>query len=206
VRPHPWQPKRRVRQRRCTGLPAIGRSRTLTTGRSLTSRLARPQCGQHAARATSSTSRSLLVAVLAHSHHLEAVQADETANVNSRPLFLLAPRSSDHAEPCEGSGCLLSVPHPRSFSKTPVFRRRLRPPEIGPPCLKVLPARDNGKGGPKQVKRQRHTPSRSFASCARQSRCSRRERQQGKAAKALEVSEQTLHRWRNQYDGMKART
>ncbi len=34
------------------------------------------------------------------------------------PLFLLAPRSLDHAKPQRGSGCLSSVPQPRRFSKT----------------------------------------------------------------------------------------
>jgi putative transposase len=64
-----------------------------------------------------------------------------------------------------------------------------------------------GKGGPKQVKRQRHTPEQII----RKLRVAEQMLSEGKtaaeAAKALEVSEQTLHRWRNvERAGSPART
>jgi putative transposase len=61
-----------------------------------------------------------------------------------------------------------------------------------------------GKGGTTQVKSKRHTP----AQVIRKLREAERLAGEGKAvpeiAKALEISENTLHRWRNQYGGMKA--
>jgi transposase-like protein len=54
------------------------------------------------------------------------------------------------------------------------------------------------------VKRRRHTP----AQIIRKLREAERMLGEGgtipEAAKALEISEQTFHRWRNQYGGMKA--
>lgn len=54
------------------------------------------------------------------------------------------------------------------------------------------------------MKRQRHSPEQII----RKLRTAEQMLSEGKtiseAAKALEVSEQTLHRWRNQYGGMKA--
>src|SRR5262245_47267611 len=62
-----------------------------------------------------------------------------------------------------------------------------------------------GKGGPKQVKRQRHTPEQVIRKLrVAEQMLSEGGKTIGEAAKALEVSEQTLHRWRNQYGGMKA--
>jgi putative transposase len=61
-----------------------------------------------------------------------------------------------------------------------------------------------GKGGPKQVKRQRHTPEQIIRKLRLAERMLSEGKSIGEAAKALEVSEQTLHRWRNQYGGMKA--
>ena len=46
--------------------------------------------------------------------------------------------------------------------------------------------------------------SRSSGSCARPTGCSARARRSPLVAKQLEVSEQTLHRWRLQYGGLKA--
>jgi hypothetical protein len=43
-----------------------------------------------------------------HFGHDKAIQPDEAGSVVLRPLFLLAPRSLDHAKPQRGSGCLLS--------------------------------------------------------------------------------------------------
>jgi putative transposase len=61
-----------------------------------------------------------------------------------------------------------------------------------------------GKGGLKQVKRQRHTPEQIIRKLRTAEQMLSEGKTIGEAAKALEVSEQTLHRWRNQYGGMKA--
>jgi putative transposase len=61
-----------------------------------------------------------------------------------------------------------------------------------------------GKGGPKQVKRQRHTPEQIIRKLRTAEQMLSEGKTAGEAAKALEVSEQTLHRWRNTYGGMKA--
>jgi putative transposase len=61
-----------------------------------------------------------------------------------------------------------------------------------------------GKGGPKQVKRQRHTPEQVIRKLRVAEQMLSEGKSIGEVAKALEVSEQTLHRWRNQYGGMKA--
>lgn len=50
----------------------------------------------------------------------EAIEADEAANLIVHPLFLLAPRSSNHAEPREGSGCLYPGLNP-ALSARPHF-------------------------------------------------------------------------------------
>jgi putative transposase len=59
-----------------------------------------------------------------------------------------------------------------------------------------------GEDGSSMMKRCRHTPERII------SKLRVAELGEGKtipeAAKALEVSEQTFHRWRNQYGGMRA--
>jgi putative transposase len=61
-----------------------------------------------------------------------------------------------------------------------------------------------GKGGPKQVKRQRHTPEQIIRKLRTAEQMLSEGKTVGKAAKELGVSEQTFHRWRNQYGGMKA--
>ena len=53
------------------------------------------------------------------------------------------------------------------------------------------------------MKRQRHTPEQIIRKL-RTAEQMLSGKTTGEAAKALEVSEQTLHRWRNQYGGMKA--
>ena len=55
-----------------------------------------------------------------------------------------------------------------------------RPPEIGPPCLRVLPARDNGQRRTEAGEETKTHPQQIIASCAPQSRCSRRARRPGK--------------------------
>ena len=70
--------------------------------------------------------------------------------------------------------------------------------------MRVSRALDHGRGRNDHVKRRRHTP----AQIIRKLREAERMLGEGKtipeAAKELGISEQTYHRWRNQYGGMKA--
>ena len=70
--------------------------------------------------------------------------------------------------------------------------------------MRVSRALDHGRGRNDHVKRRRNTPEQVI----RKLREADRMLGEGKAipevAKALEVSEATYHRWRNQYGGMKA--
>jgi transposase-like protein len=61
-----------------------------------------------------------------------------------------------------------------------------------------------GKGGPEQVKRQRNSPEQIIRKLRIAEQMLSGGKTVGEAAKAMEVSEQTLYRWRNQYGGMKA--
>jgi transposase-like protein len=61
-----------------------------------------------------------------------------------------------------------------------------------------------GQGGPAQVKRRRHTPEQIIRKLREAERMLGEGKGVPEVAKALEVSEQTFHRWRNQYGGMKA--
>jgi transposase-like protein len=54
------------------------------------------------------------------------------------------------------------------------------------------------------VKRRRHTPEQIIRKLREAERLLGEGRTIPEAAKALEISEQTFHRWRNQYGGMKA--
>jgi len=54
------------------------------------------------------------------------------------------------------------------------------------------------------VKRRRHTPEQIIRKLREAERMLGEGKEVAEVAKALEVSEQTLHRWRNQYGGMKA--
>ena len=54
------------------------------------------------------------------------------------------------------------------------------------------------------MKRQRHSPEQIIRKLRIAEQMLSEGKTTGEAAKALEVSEQTLHRWRNQYGGMKA--
>jgi transposase-like protein len=54
------------------------------------------------------------------------------------------------------------------------------------------------------VKRRRHTPEQIIRKLRGAERMLAEGKTTAEAAKALEVSEQTFHRWRNQYGGMKA--
>jgi transposase-like protein len=61
-----------------------------------------------------------------------------------------------------------------------------------------------GEGGPIEVKRRRHTPEQIIRKLREAERMLTEGKTAAEAAKALEVSENTFHRWRNQYGGMKA--
>jgi putative transposase len=54
------------------------------------------------------------------------------------------------------------------------------------------------------VKRRRHTPEQIIRKLREAERLLGEGRTIPEAAKELEISEQTFHRWRNQYGGMKA--
>src|SRR5450755_1741249 len=61
-----------------------------------------------------------------------------------------------------------------------------------------------GEEGNDHVKRRRHTPERIIRKLREAERSLGEGRTIPEAAKAIEISEQTYHRWRNQYSGMKA--
>jgi putative transposase len=61
-----------------------------------------------------------------------------------------------------------------------------------------------GKGGPTQVKRRKHTPEQIIRKLREAEQMLSEGKQIAEVARALEVSEQTFHRWRNTYGGMKA--
>lgn len=54
------------------------------------------------------------------------------------------------------------------------------------------------------MKRRRHTPEQIIRKLREAEKMLGEGKQVPEVAKALEVSEQTFHRWRNQYGGMKA--
>lgn len=54
------------------------------------------------------------------------------------------------------------------------------------------------------MKRRRHTPEQIIRKLREAERMLGEGKQVAEVAKALEVSEQTFHRWRNQFGGMKA--
>ena len=54
------------------------------------------------------------------------------------------------------------------------------------------------------MKRRRHTPEQFIRKFREAERLLGEGQAIPEAAKAIEISEQTYHRWRNQYDGMKA--
>lgn len=54
------------------------------------------------------------------------------------------------------------------------------------------------------MKRKRHTPNQIIGKLREAERMLGEGRTTAEVAKALEVSENTFHRWRNQYGGMKA--
>src|SRR3989442_3319282 len=61
-----------------------------------------------------------------------------------------------------------------------------------------------GEEGPTHVKRRRHTPEQVIRKLREADRMLGEGATIPEVAKALEISENTYHRWRNQYGGMKA--
>jgi transposase-like protein len=61
-----------------------------------------------------------------------------------------------------------------------------------------------GEEGTITLKRRRHTPEQDIRKLREAERLLGEGRTIPEAAKAIEISEQTFHRWRNQYGGMKA--
>jgi putative transposase len=61
-----------------------------------------------------------------------------------------------------------------------------------------------GEEGTTHVKRRRHTPEQVIRKLREADRMLGEGRSIAEVCKALEVSEPTYHRWRNQYGGMKA--
>jgi putative transposase len=61
-----------------------------------------------------------------------------------------------------------------------------------------------GEGGPIEVKRRRHTPEQIIRKLREADRMLAEGKGIADVAKALGVSEQSFHRWRNQFGGMKA--
>ncbi len=70
--------------------------------------------------------------------------------------------------------------------------------------MRVLPARDNGQRRTEAGEETKHTPEQIIRKLRTAEQMLSEGKTVGEAAKELEVSEQTLHRWRNQYGGMKA--
>lgn len=66
-----------------------------------------------------------------------------------------------------------------------------------------MPERTGTKGTP-QVKKRRHTPDQIVRKLRIADQLRAEGKEQAEIAKHLEVSEATLHRWRNQFGGMKA--
>lgn len=70
--------------------------------------------------------------------------------------------------------------------------------------MRVPVGQRNGQEGLTQVKRRRHTPEQIIRKLREAERMLGEGKQVAEVAKTLEVSEQTFHRWRNQFGGMKA--
>jgi putative transposase len=70
--------------------------------------------------------------------------------------------------------------------------------------VRVLRVHDHGRDGNDHVKQRRHTPEQVIRKLREADRMLGEGRSIAEVAKALEVSEPTYHRWRNQYGGMKA--
>jgi len=70
--------------------------------------------------------------------------------------------------------------------------------------VRVSRALDHGRGRNFTMKRRRHTPEQVIRKLREAERMLGEGKTIAEAAKELGISEQTYHRWRNQYGGMKA--
>lgn len=61
-----------------------------------------------------------------------------------------------------------------------------------------------GRGGTRTAKRRRHTPDQIVRKLRVADQLQAEGKDQAEITKHLEISEATLHRWRNQFGGMKA--
>jgi putative transposase len=101
-----------------------------------------------------------------------------------------SPRSTDVANGRNDSRRLMRIP-------------LARPPEIGPTRMRVLPAHDNGRKEDRPGERKTSHSRADHPQAPRSRPDDRGGKQIPEVAKALEVSENTLHRWRATYGGMK---
>ena len=79
-----------------------------------------------------------------------------------------------------------------------------RPLEIGPPRMRVLPARDNGREEDRSGKETARHPRADHPQAARGRADAGRGHRDRRGGQGVEVSEQTVPRWRATYGGMKA--
>src|SRR3954452_4402813 len=75
---------------------------------------------------------------------------------------------------------------------------------FGPVLVRVLVVHDHGRDGNDHVKQRRHTAEQVIRKLREGDRMLGEGRSIAEVSKALEVSEPTYHRWRNQYGGIKA--
>ncbi len=110
----------------------------------------------------------------------------------------------------EGAVGCTDIWHHHRLSRTPPSWPENGPaqlastPEISPTSVRVLPAHDNGQRRTEAGEEAKHTPEQIIRKLRTAEQMLSKGKTVGEAAKELEVSEQTLHRWRNQYGGMKA--
>jgi hypothetical protein len=79
-----------------------------------------------------------------------------------------------------------------------------RTPEFGPTVVRVLPARDDGRGRTDRGEETQAYPEQVVRKLREADRMLGEGTEVPEVAKALEVSEATYHRWRAQLRGMKA--
>src|ERR1019366_6555160 len=70
--------------------------------------------------------------------------------------------------------------------------------------VRAFRVHDHGRGRNAHVKRRRHTPEQIIRKLREAEKLLGEGKTIPEAAKQLEISEQTFHRWRAQYGGMKA--
>src|SRR3954471_9765408 len=77
-------------------------------------------------------------------------------------------------------------------------------PWFGPALVRVLSAHDHGRGRTITLKRRRHSPEQVIRKLREADRMVGEGKTVPEVARALEVSENTYHRWQRQFGGMKA--